>query len=428
MSHNITFLHRCYLTNGWWIAWLVFFFSTLNFTFRNASSIQNTPIELSVIHRPICAIILYLILVPWIIKYFGLLTKGLPGFLMLFCCVRVFSSMWSIYPLWTFYRSVAYSIAILLLIFTIYSITNVKQLYKLVNLCWGWIFIMIVSAYLGLLFASKALVPIENSNSFFPYFFTGVFPRINPNALAQSAVIVTTISLHRCLSHNKIKFPYIGLFLLGIITIILTQTRLVYFLFILSTALLFILHKKTRYLSVFLALPLLLLNPRIIDAITNYLRRGQSGSALWSLSNRTYWWATVYKSLTFQDMLYGHGAFAGGRILSPIIGATIGEASRMTVDNTWLELLLNSGFLGVFMFLAVTLYVGIVLLKTAKHEQNEIRFLAIECFVVWVILFIRSFFVSSLMLHSNIPFFVVLGVVLYLRKCKANIPKRKYTH
>jgi O-antigen ligase len=134
---------------------------------------------------------------------------------------------------------------------------------------------------------------------------------------------------------------------------------------------------------------------------------------------------TAYEYLTFQDMLCGYGAFAGGRILSPVIGATIGEASRMTIDNVWLELLVNNGFLGVFMFLAITLYVGVVLLKTIKHGQNETRFLAIECFVVWVVLFIRSFFVSSLMLHSNIPFFVVLGVVLYLRKYKANIPKSK---
>jgi hypothetical protein len=108
---------------------------------------------------------------------------------------------------------------------------------------------------------------------------------------------------------------------------------------------------------------------------------------------------------SFYQFFFGLGSFVGGRFIGQKnFESTNQGASAVTLDNSWLELWVDEGFIGIG-FLIFFFWRVVMLIRGCA--PGMLRSL---CFVIATILLFRSFFVSSLMLHTN--FFLFLLIVL----------------
>ena len=139
------------------------------------------------------------------------------------------------------------------------------------------------------------------------------------------------------------------------------------------------------------------------EFVTSYIYRGQSKEVFESLSGRTEFWDKVWEMVLLKPWL-GHGYYAGHR-----------EAfSTSSVDNTYLEVLVGVGIIGLIIFSLPVLLTALSLLKTMPRRKNIIlpETLAwLQLMSLFILLFIRSLTGPSFqVLSGNVPLYVVLLV------------------
>jgi O-antigen ligase len=98
------------------------------------------------------------------------------------------------------------------------------------------------------------------------------------------------------------------------------------------------------------------------------------------------------------------------------------DAARITLDNAWLEIVTDSGVVGLVIFGFVVLLVAYTLFSNARKPTGEYKHLAAECLAILVLLAFRSFFVSSITLHSEFAFLAIVGCAEYIRQ--ASLPHK----
>lgn len=398
----------------WKHLWIIVFLGSVNIVLRDAASINETPLTYAVIHRPITAILVGTILLLPLIKWPRRLLRGILGSLMLFSLWRLITSIWSEFPLWTIYRSIEYLIIVILASYTVASLKNLTDLTRWLNLIWWWIGILVVSAYLGIIFFPEdALKSVPDA--LLPVMLHGVLPRINPNGLAQMGGILALVGISRWYGKSKEK-KWLFVILLGIATMILSQGRAAMAGFLIVYFFIILLHRRFSVVLLFTLLSFSILISGAWEFFWEFYQRGQSTELFLSLSTRYDWWKSIWNHIIIDNFLLGHGAFAGGRILSPI---ETGEFTRITVDNAWLELITDTGIIGALLFLFPIIRAFKILLTKSITNNSDVKAVSIESLAILSLILIRSFFVSSITLHNAFFLFASLGCAEFLRTQRA---------
>ena len=252
----------------------------------------------------------------------------------------------------------------------------------------------------------------------------GVFPTWNSNGLAQvcSLLVLVTIYLKKDLS----SMYRISVILFLITVIFFCQTRSVLLPFVMLIVIYFW-RNTTDYRIKFFYMFLLVISSILafvsVAELWDYMSRGQNMETMINLSGRLISWAYTYDYLIENPsvLLYGLGPYTGYKdILGPeafiLLKQTIAEH---TLDNAYLELIVNSGLLGfiVFCFVIIKLH---IILKSIVNRRERI----ITQSILYLIL-IRSVFVSSLLIQSSLIFIFLLsyGSVLSLTRHGAEYKK-----
>jgi hypothetical protein len=138
--------------------------------------------------------------------------------------------------------------------------------------------------------------------------------------------------------------------------------------------------------------------------LATYLLRGQEISGLLTLSNRTIIWIGLFNIVAVNGYyIYGAGPFtAVESIQNSLEGIT--NFITITIDNSFLELWLESGLLSLILFV-------ILLVKCARYYWGNKQMLWLYSFLVY-----RGLFTSSLLLSSNFLFLVLLCLPIYEKK------------
>jgi len=121
-----------------------------------------------------------------------------------------------------------------------------------------------------------------------------------------------------------------------------------------------------------------------------------------SLSGRTYLWSRVLEHIA-ESPITGYGYYASLRTL---IGSS-------TVDNTYLEVALGTGAIGLvlFCFPIIITILGIVRSRPSASDSNLYRQIWMQCSCLLILLFVRSLTGPSFaVLHPNLTMFMVLIV------------------
>lgn len=400
----------------WWhFLWLFVFLSGQVFRIRDVQSIQSNPLDFWALYRIGLMSIVALVLLdrlifrhlPWDRSLF----QGLFGLLTGYAIVSLLSTLWSVYPLWTLYKSVEYLVDVVLIAAVIVSVRTVKEIKSLFDWTWVLLSFLVGTVWLGLAVWPSAAIANRN---LIGIQLRGVLPALETNGVGDLGAILGIVTFVRLLFPTEHRRFYLVVFITSIVTLILSQSRSP--LTGLFVALVLVLFTTRRIGIVAL---LILLIPAIVsltsfgDLFWEFFQRGQRPEDFQSLSGRTAGWQLGW-TLLKEHPLTGYGGYAGGRFA---VIAYSHDTSGSSLLNTWLEVLLGTGLLGFLPLAGAFLGTWMMLLcSRSSNPHSLVERLRLEGIGILAILSTRMMFTVELIWHPPLTFLLVIGYAELLRR------------
>jgi O-antigen ligase len=392
--------------------------SGLVFRLRDAETAKTNPLDGWALFRvalvSITGSILCLRLALRQTNWHRYLFRGLVGILAAYAFICILSSIWSVYPSWTLYRSVEYLVDVAVLAAIVASLRSVQEYKRLFDWTWLLYGLLLASVWLGLVFWPKdALQPVWGIVGFD---LSGVVPYIHPNSVGELGALVGSVALCRLLLRHLARSDQIfyGVLLaLATGTMALAQGRSAILGFAVATILILLFSRRVGTALLLVgACAILLSMGNFQESFTAFMRRGEDTSELRSLSGRLNWWQFAWPKFLANPIL-GYGSYAGSRFfVSAQAGVDPGG-----IHSDWLETLIGAGLLGflpaVIVFVRAWWQLAKSLRSSALTELD--RYLATEAIGVLGMISVRSFFSQVLFWHPPIIFLVIIGYADFLQ-------------
>jgi O-antigen ligase len=414
------------LKKNWtWWHWLWFgiFFSMLVFRIRDVGAAKANPLDAWSMTRilpetAVAVTIIFRLLLRrpnWLKALF----TGLPGMMAIYCVVCIISSAWSVNAGWTAYKSFEFLADVSLIACIVAGATGFATYQNLIDWTLTFYGLSLVGVWIN--------VPIFPVDAWDGGRLTGVVPVEASNSVGTSGAVLALIAICRLwplFGKATSKAWYIFLFIFGMVSMVLSQTRNAEGAFAFAVVLVILFVKRLRQLAVWgtivtspFIISSLLLWPRAWDKLgklaLSFAERDQSSGAIGSLSGRTAWWAYGMEQLAHHPWT-GLGAYAAGRFA--VLGKLgVGAAAMMHSD--WIEVAIGTSFWGIIPFAAALFGAWYYLIRTIRSERftHDQRQLALECFALLGMLTLHSFFNDELSWHCPLLYFAILGYAEFTR-------------
>lgn len=356
-------------------------------------------------------------------NFFSELGRGPLGIFFLFSLWGLASTLWSVFPAGTLVKSAEYcamlgliALAGSLLSLTVKGTRNRALALKSVfDFGWVLIFLLIVSVYLGILiWPELAIVRAwRDVSGVVGFSIEGVMPGINGNAVGQLGAMLGVMAVVRILLKPTSRLFYVPIFMLSLVTMVLTQSRSPILAF--SVAVVAILAVSRRFgllalCGAFLGTGMLTQYGQGAYGLAyDFMRRGQSTENIASLTGRVEYWQASIEAVR-ERMFGGYGANAGGRY---VLESVLGE-ERTTVHSTWVEVLLDTGVIGLVLLLGgvVATWFWLFRLRPLAMKNPVSWLLWLESLGLLTILSVRSMFSVDFVWSWEVLFFGVILVFI----------------
>lgn len=354
------------------------------------------------------------------------LLKGLPGIMFVYGLVGVFSTFYSRFPMLSLYKSCEIIVDVGIIAFFLSSYPSQLEMKRWIDLSWFIVALLIALVWIeAIILPGRAFRPISAyefalDHALFPIQLHGILPPTTPNGVGFLAATLSVISLSRALnvSFHKDRIIYIISFLVGMVTLILAQARTSFIGGMLAIMTVLLLSKRIKPL-IFIILLFIILSiyVDIYSPILEYILRGQTPKQFQSLSGRMNWWSVGWKYFT-KSPIYGYGFGAGVRY---VVFSDIGKLFGSTIHNSWLEVLVNLGIIGMIPVAITFLGTWYILLRINIRPfvgLNPItRMLSIEMTAFWVLQTVRLSFGGGSFMHERetLLLFLVIAFAQQLR-------------
>jgi hypothetical protein len=414
-------------TLTWWqVAWLVLFLSGLSFRARTAAEISESPVDAFALYRIACVGIVALILfvritlrrTNWVPSLFS----GVIGVFAIYPLFSLFSAVWSVNPTWTIYKSVEYLIDLTMVAAVTAVVETGAEYRKLVN--WSWILLgsLIVTSWLGAVIdPSDALFTDPTTHLAVLHIrLLGLVPVVSYNDLSEISAILGLVALSRIYfdqesQHKKRRLWC--LFAVAILTLIVTQTRGSFLAFLVGVVLLLIISRQYLLValgaigSVAVVIPLLFFTS-LGTRVQEFLLRGETVEGASGMSGRMEMWQEAIDKIAQRPWI-GYGGFAGGKFVILAKNSTGSDTLSSYFDS-----LLNIGVFGLAVLLLVVIWVGVLLYRSVRDSRlmESENYLALEMFVVFVVIAIRSVESTNIITHPMLAFLTAVGCAEVLRR------------
>ncbi len=399
----------------WWhLAWALMFLSGLVFRTRDIAAIYANPWDFWAIFRIGLMVVVALILLGQLMvrdfNWLNSLFRGIIGLLSAYSLISILSTFWSTYPTWTLYRSFEYFVDVWLAAATIAAVRREADLAAMFD--WSWILVLILtaSAWVGALFSpGQAIIP--GVGILGPQ-LRGVIPVQAANGVGELGALLAVMALTRLLFPTALKRVYSCLFIAALGTLLLSQSRSPLMGFLLALPLILFTARRIRVgLLLALLLPAVLFVTNLGDLLWQFFLRGQGQELFATLSGRMDWWRYSLPILR-ERPLWGYGAYAGGRF---IVLAELDVTLSSSIHNTWLEVLLGTGLLGLLPLLAAFCWVWVLLIGRRPAWGASTQRMHAEAIGIFSVLSVRSIFTANLIWHPPLMFLLVLVYAQRLR-------------
>jgi O-antigen ligase len=252
----------------------------------------------------------------------------------------------------------------------------------------------------------------------------GVLPEVHANTVGELGAILAIAAFSRFLIRGSLRRLgaawYVFVFAAGVASVGLSQTRSAAIGLLLGLALILLLV-RSRWLAVLVpVLCLLLFATHLGESARLFLQRGQSAEAIESLSGRVDWWEYAWHEFSKHPWT-GLGAYAGSRF---DVLAGLGANSTSSVHNTYLEVIVGTGFGGLFPVVLALAGTWWVLLRASRRPRGirKAPLLAPEAIGVLSVITVRSFFTAHLIWHPSLAFLMLVGYADFLRRNRQRQP------
>ncbi len=399
------------------VLWILVFLSGLVFRIREADAAVENPLDFWGLFRiGLVGIVAFVLLYRLVMRqpdWLNFFVKGYMGFLACNAILAVFSTFWSVYPAWTFYKSTEYLVDLTLMAAILATVKTPEDFKTIFDLTWMLLGCLIGTIWLGaIIWPNEAIFHVSG---LIGYQIKGVLPAVAANGVGQLGALLACVTFVRIILGNQQNWFYHIVFVGAVLTIILAQSRSSLTGALVGMSLVFFVSKRKGpiFLALVVTLAVLTLTPAL-DIFLEFFQRGQNTQQFASLTGRVTWWAHAW-DLFKERPLTGYGAYAGARFA---VLADIGANETSTLHNTWLELLIGSGLLSFFLVLVPVLCVWIFLSRvTMSVNTDGVRYaLAVEALGILAVLSVRSIFTSELIWHPPLAFLLVLGYAEFLRR------------
>lgn len=326
----------------------------------------------------------------------------------LFCAFASFSSLYSVYFGLSIFKAIELMADILLLFYISTAIKTSEHAKMLIDIFYASFVFLLLTAFLGIILYKDLALPWVRSD-ILPVRLRGALPIINSNELSQMATIVFIIALNRIVSkqHGFSAFQHIPALLLSFCAMVLSCSRTSIFAFVIVT-----LYITWHWRSFILFGSLTLLGVGIMvynfsEIVTQYLLRGESFKSLLKLGGRMEVWPLFWQKFLDSPIL-GHGFYAAHRFIdvADFRNKGISVQSINTTDNTYIEIMLGLGMIGIIiciLFLLTTYFDIQSIWKKIRNDllaNRKLRSLRVEVFAIFLIILIRSLTGPTFQAHT----------------------------
>jgi O-antigen ligase len=402
----------------WWHwLWVLVFVSGLTFRIRDIETIHDTPVDFWAGSRVVLMGLVGLVLLGRLASratdWGAALLRGVPAGVFLYGLISLISTLWSVYPAWTLYKSLEYLIDVALLAAVVTTVRNSEEIKSLFDVTWLLTGLLLLTVWLGVLLRPE--VAVLTGVGLIGIEIQGILPSISNNGVGDLAATLLIVGATRLLFRNEHRSFYWLVCLAALPTLILAQSRSPATGAFLGLLAVLVLTRRFGLLAlVGLAGAALLALTNAEAVVQQAFLRGQSPDQFYSLSGRVDYWAFAGGILRENPFL-GLGGYAAGRfaVLGPL-----GVTETSSLHNAWLEILVGVGLIGFLPFLATFLRTWLNLLQPLNSESTPsiARELRIEAVGIFVLLCFRSIFTAEFIWHPPVFFFLMLGYAELLRR------------
>jgi len=407
----------------WWHGlWLVLLASSFVFRTRDIESVQSNPLDTAALFR-VCLVgfSAFVLLVRLTLRrpaWLGSLFSGTVGLMTMFALVCTLTTVWSVKPPWTLYKSLEYLGDVSLLAVILIVARSTESYESLMDWTWTLFGSIVFFAWAEACIWPAEALEAERTAGILKYRLNCLYPGYGTNSVGTFGAIIAAIAICRLLPASKRQFDrawYLVLLITGVVTMIFSQTRSAMAGFVLGVVLMLLFTRRIR-LAVGLGVA-----GATVGALTGagkwfvqFLQRGQSQAEIMSLSSRTIWWSVAWNAVKHHPFT-GLGAFAAGQFA---IFPKMGLKEVTPLHSDYVEALVGSGIWGpLFMVLALlwTWWILIRFLQRFPSLSLE-RQLAVEAIAVLSVLTVRSAFMNLIVFHPAFHYFAILGYAEFLRR------------
>ena len=231
----------------------------------------------------------------------------------------------------------------------------------------------------------------------------GIFPRVNPNSLAQFGALLSSVAVVEFYRSSRSHGMLLSLVvLIGLFCVLAAHSRTSLFALGFMLVLIAFFLRRGGLLFVYVAIAALL-GIAAMDLILEFVLRGQSAEQFSSLTGRTLIWELAWEKF-LKSPIWGFGFYAGHLSLDV---SHIFSDRFSTVDNTFLEVMVDLGIIGLFL----------IVLALARILRNAFRakggLLATDdVSILWVQAVVVTF--AILVRATTAPTFHIFHVNAYL--------------
>lgn len=327
---------------------------------------------------------------------------------LLYSLLATLSAIYSIHmiiSLWKGFEILTFTVLAISIAGHLHSSRDIRWLYSISSLIVLYLILTVISGVI--LYPDEALRNID-PNSGVQYVATrGLVPIMNPATQGVLAAFLVISSLVPILTREKAKQHYklgsIVILCIAIFLLLMARSRTQMFACTISIVCLLIFGRRLGWaiLVGFIGMITIILNS---ESVLRFIYRGQTEEQFASATGRFDHWERVMGSV-FESPLIGKGFYATQKLL-------YGSGS---VDNSYLEVLVGLGFLGLIIFVMPVFITSIAILKTKPKgtvfsSENTLWLQIVGFFTIIIIRSITSpglatmgiIFLFSLFAHISI--------------------------
>jgi O-antigen ligase len=407
--------------------WLFVLASSFVIRLRTLDSLQSNPLDAAALYRIVLVAITASVLVVRLVlrrtNWMSSMFRGLVLIMTIFALMCMLSTLWSINAPFTLYKSLEYLNDVALLAAILVTIRSIEAFKTLFDWTWLLIGLLVVSAWVEAPIWPQEALEEGYMAGILKVRLTGIFPGQGSNGLGSFGAVIAVVAFARLWPVAGRKFDklwYSFVFLLGVATMVFTQTRAAMGGFVIGAVLVLLFtHRMGKSLAVGVFAAVLLAMTGFGNTILAFLQRGQTRTEVLSLTGRVQWWSVAWDVFK-QHPFSGCGAFA-----APFaVWGKMGEEGFGPLHSDYVETLVGNGILGPLLIIIGVVATWWVLLRFLRHlpPGSMERQLAVESLAVLAIVTTRSMVMNLIIFHPPVHYFVILGYAEYLRRRAASLP------